>query len=671
MNESQAKERITQLRTLIDYHRYQYHVLDRQEISDEALDSLKHELVLLEDQFPHLITPDSPSQRVAGGVRSGFSKVEHTVRQWSFQDAFSEQEMIAFHDRAVRFLEKELGYTPTSVDYTCELKIDGFKIVLTYQQGVLVTAATRGDGKVGEDVTHNVKTINSIPLRLSQPIDIVVEGEIWMSRQEFDRINDERKQQGEELYANPRNIAAGSIRQLDTRMVEQRKLDAFCYDIGSASIPLPGTQYEELTLLRTLGFKVNPHIMRTSTIHQAIDFWHQQSQKKESYPYWIDGIVIKIDNKEYQDLLGFTGKSPRFAIACKFPAEETTTVIEDIHVQIGRTGVLTPVAHVRPVTVAGSVVSRATLHNQDEIDRLDVRIGDTVIIRKAGDIIPEVVRVLPELRNGREKKFSLLEYAHKHHWNIAQEISSNDTQSVAYYLSDKKHPEIIKNQIIHFASKKAMNIRGLGDKIVIKLYDAGLIQDSADIYSLTAGDLMTLENFKEKSTQNLLASLDASRKISLARFLFALGIRHVGEETAELVARSFGSLERVMTATYDELVALDGIGTTVAESMVAWFSDTENLDLLQRLRASITCVQEQFSSDISLRDMTFVITGTFIQYTRDELKKILKEKGARVASSVSAQTDYVMVGNDPGSKKDTAEQLGIPLIYEKDLGRFI
>jgi len=667
VNKKEAEKRIEKLRESIAYYRYQYHVLDQEDISAEALDSLKHELAKLEETYPDLVTLDSPTQRVAGGVLPGFEKVIHTVRQWSFADVFNDEEIKEFDARVRRMLVKE-GFDDSDVVYTCEPKIDGFKIILTYEKGLLKTAATRGDGRVGEDVTQNVKTIESVPLRLHKPIDIVVEGEIWMPTDEFERVNKERKKLGEPLYANPRNIAAGTIRQLDSTVAASRKLDCFIYDIGSASITIPDSQYEELVLLRELGFKVNKHFVKAKNVDEVIAYWKSQEKKKKSEQYWVDGVVAKVDSKKYQDALGFTGKAPRFAIAIKFPAEEVTTIVEDIVVQIGRTGALTPVAYLQPVSVAGSTVSRATLHNQDEIDRLDVRIGDTVIIRKAGDIIPDIVEVLTELRSGTEKKFSLTLYAKKHGWDITKEAIGTKDTSAAWYIKDKNHPEIMQEQLVHFVSKKAMNIDGMGEQFARRFFELGLVRDPADIYTLTEGDITPLEHFKEKATKNLLVAIDASKRVTLDRFIFALGIRHVGEETAELLAETFGSFDRLQHTKLSELIPIDGIGETVATSVIEWFSDRENQDLLARLLPHVS-IQNPKKKDVhtlKLLKKTFVLTGTLSVLDRDQAKVRIKALGGSVAGSVSKKTDYVVVGENPGSKYDDAQKLGVHILDEKD-----
>jgi len=667
-----VEKRIVKLRETIAYHRYQYHVLDQQEISDEALDSLKHELAKLEEEYPELVTPDSPTQRVAGGVREGFSKVTHTVRQWSFADAFDAEEITEFDDRLRRMLGKE-DIIVGDLTYTCEPKIDGFKIILTYKKGILVTAATRGDGKAGEDVTQNVKTIESIPLRLKQDIDCVVEGEIWMPQPEFDRINKQRKKEGQPLYANPRNIAAGTIRQLDSRVAAERKLDCFIYDLGSASIDIPESQYDELQLLQKLGFKVNKHFVRAKNIAEVISYWKKQEKVKNKEVYWVDGVVAKIDRKDYQDTLGYTGKAPRFAIAIKFPAEEVTTVVEDVHVQVGRTGALTPVAHLQPALVAGSTVSRATLHNQDEIDRLDVRIGDTVIIRKAGDIIPDVVKVLTEMRDGSEQKFSIEKYAEKYDWSITKEETSGNEESAAWYISDKNHPKIVQEQLVHFVSKKAMNIDGLGEKVVRRFYELGMIKDASDIYTLQADEILPLESFKEKSTQNLLDAIEQSKKVTLSKFIFGLGIRHVGEETAELLANHFGTFGKLQKTSLGKLVPIDGVGGTVAESIVEYFSDVGNQELLERLllHVNIKNPKKKPDSELIFKDMTFVLTGTMENLSRDEAKLIIKGLGGSVSSSVSKKTTYVLAGENPGSKYEKAKELGVQILNEQELKKMI
>ncbi|MEK7147953.1 MAG: NAD-dependent DNA ligase LigA, partial [Patescibacteria group bacterium] len=530
----EIKERVKKLRETIERHRQLYHTHDKPEISDEAYDALVRELEELEAQYQEFRMGDSPTQRVGGLPLEKFEKVTHEIPQWSFNDAFSEEDMIAF-DKRVR---KVLGKTPT---YTSELKIDGLKVVLTYKKGYLKLAATRGDGRVGEDVTQNVRTISAIPLKLTKPISIIVEGEAYMSKTVFDTLNMERKKNGDELFANPRNVAAGSLRQLDPKITASRKLDNFVYDIAyfeprsdlnGSKGPTLNTQEEELKLLKTLGFKVNPHFQKFKDIEGVIGYWKSWEKKKDKEDYLIDGVVVKVNEREYQQQLGFTGKAPRFGIAFKFPALQVTTVIENITLQLGRTGVLTPVAMLRPVTVAGSTVSRATLHNEDEIKRKDIRIGDTVIIQKAGDVIPEVVGPVLEMRTGKEKIFKF-----PSHFPLCGgdgRIERIPGQA-AYRCVAKDSYEQQKRKLSHFASRNVFDIDGLGPKIITQLMEAEIISNFDDIFTIKRGDLETLDRFGEKSIDNLLNSIEKARDVTLPRFIASLSIPQVGEETSRLL----------------------------------------------------------------------------------------------------------------------------------------
>ncbi|NOY35896.1 MAG: NAD-dependent DNA ligase LigA [bacterium] len=669
MNKADAKKRAEKLRKLINHHRYLYHVLDRQEISDEALDSLKHELYELEQKFPELVTPDSPTQRVGGKPLDKFSKIRHKVRQWSFEDVFTEDEIREFDARLKRMLAKAGVEPKKEPEYTCELKIDGFKIVLTYENGFLKTAATRGDGLVGEDVTQNVKTIESIPLKIEKEFDAVVEGEIWMGKREFERLNAERKRKGEPLFANPRNVAAGSIRQLDPKVAASRKLDSFMYDLTILGTPAPGafrrpeTQYEELELLRELGFKVNPHFKLCGNIEEVIAFWKEWAKKRDNMNYWIDGIVVKLNKIEWQEKLGYTGKSPRFAIAFKFPAEQAATVVEDIQIQVGRTGALTPVAHLRPVTVAGSVVSRATLHNEDEIKKLDVRIGDTVIIQKAGDVIPDIVKVLKEIRDGGEKIFKMPKKC-----PICGAPVEREEGSPIVRCPNKKCATRHRRALHYFVSKQGFDIEGMGPKVVDALLDSGLVTDAANIFDLKEGDVSPLERFAEKSAENLIKSISARREISLPRFITALGILHVGERTARALADRFGSIEKLREAPLDELESVNDVGVVVAKSVYDWFRDEYNKKFLSKLldRVKIKPLGREAPKSGKLKGKKFVLTGSLGSMPREEAKEKIIALGGEVASSVSKNTDFVVAGKDPGSKYERAKQLGVKTLNEKE-----
>ncbi|MFH1187925.1 MAG: NAD-dependent DNA ligase LigA [bacterium] len=720
------KSRAEKLRDLINEHRYKYHVLDDPTISDVVYTSLMNELSGIEKDHPELKTPDSPTQKVGGEPLDKFEKITHKVAQWSFNDAFEEKDIIDFDERVVKILEKELG-EKVKLDYLCEIKIDGFKIILTYEKGLLKTAATRGDGKVGEDVTANVKTIDSVPLKLRQDVDVVVEGEIWMGVDEFKRINKDRKKIGEPEFANPRNAAAGSIRQLDPKIAASRNLDCFIYDLGLSDFEAPDSQEKELKKLQELGFKVNKNFKLCKTIDEIIAFWKHWSKNREKEQYWIDGIVIKVNEVKYQKVLGYTGKAPRFAIALKFPAEQSTTVVEDIQIQIGRVGTLTPVAHLRPVKVAGSTVSRATLHNEDQIKRLDVRAGDTVVIQKAGDIIPEIVEVLKKLRPNGTKEFKMPLFCPI----CGSKVIRNEGEAATVCSNSNCFARQLRG-IIHFVSKKALNIDGMGEKIVEQLVNAGLVKDFADIFSLTKGDLEPLERFAEKSAENLVLAIEASKKVEASKFIFGLGIKHLGEEGSELVVGKLiesilqnkqdyfvSALEsprikcggdssgaagecsagvsqaRTPVRTIaDELKFKDkltlenlikvapsiskedwesahGIGEKVAETVYGWFNDKKNLELLKKLeKAGVELVVEEFSlaqgAGKKFDGKTFVLTGTLSSLSRDEAKQKIKNLGGHVSGSVSKKTDYVVAGSEPGSKYDNAKELGVKIVGEED-----
>lgn len=683
--------RYTKLKNSVNHYRRQYHVFDKEEISPAALDSLKEELVQLEGKYPELISPDSPSQRVAGAPLPQFKKVRHKVAQWSFNDAFTEQDMREFGER----VRKGLGKSPSrrrderdpnssakdfaEPTYTCELKIDGLKVVLEYEKGILKTAATRGDGTVGEDVTHNVRTIESVPLSLTRPVDIIVEGEIWMSERSLEKINKERAKQDEPLFANPRNAAAGSIRQLDPKIAAARGLDTFIYDVAQTSEKLQGTQWGELEYLRNLGFKVNPHFELAGSIDEVLEYWKKWKTKNKSQGYWIDGVVVKVNEVDAQERLGFTGKAPRFAIAFKFPAEQVTTVVEDIVLQVGRTGVLTPVAHLRPVSVAGSTVSRATLHNEDEINRLDVRMGDTVILQKAGDVIPDIVSVLTELRTGKEKKYK---------WPTHVPECGGDGRiervggQAAWRCVYKNSFAQERRKLRHFASKNALNIEGLGPSTVDALLEAGLAQHFDDFFTLTEGDLLTLEGFADTSAKKLIESIGrAAKHVPLSRLIAGLSISQVGEETAILLAQKYKSISLLAQASEAELEAINGIGPIVAKCIYEWFHEKpaspkkssqggENKKLVERLKKVLHIENPDYALRAGAKKLpflgkVFVLTGTMEHMDRDQAKEALRKLGASVSSSVSKNTYAVVAGEAPGSKLDKARELGVKILTEQ------
>lgn len=671
MDKKEAKQRIEKLKKEINHHRYYYHVLDKQEISDAALDSLKHELDQLEKEFPELITPDSPTQRVGGKPLDFFQKLVHKNPMLSLTDAFLFEELKNWEVRNKKLLPPE-----TRLDYYAELKVDGLAISLIYRNGLLWKGATRGDGKVGEEVTKNLKTIEAIPLKLNIDFlsqatrsearqELEVRGEVYMAKADFEKLNQRQKKKGVTAFANPRNAAAGSVRQLDSKVTAFRKLSFMAYslitDLGQK------THEQSHLLLSKLGFKSgsekknqNRHC---SSIEAVEQYYQAVSRKRENLPFWIDGIVININSQDTFKKLGVVGKAPRGAIAYKYPAEQATTIVEDIQVQVGRTGALTPVAHLKPVQVAGSTVSRATLHNEDEIERLGVKIGDTVIIQKAGDIIPDVVKVLPKLRTGKEKKFKMPEKC-----PICGSKVFRQKGEVAHYCSNKNCFAVQKEKIYHFVSKKAFDIDGLGPKIIDQLIENGLIKDFAGIFLLTALDLEPLERFAEKSAANIAEAIIKAKKVTLARFIYALGIRHVGEETAIDLANYFGSLAQLQKAGLEELSKVYDIGGVVAESIVEYFQNPKNNSLVSRMLEQGLRIEEPKSRKRAVvAGKTFVITGTLPAISREEAKTKIREAGGRVSSSISKNTDYLVLGTNPGSKFKKAKELGTNTISEKKL----
>ena len=660
MIKQDAKKRIDKLKNEIEHHRFLYHVQDTQEISDAALDSLKHELFELEQQYPDLITPDSPTQRVGGSPLDKFTKVKHSQPILSLEDVFSPEEV-------VKWSEKNQKIVQGPYDYFCELKLDGLTAVLTYQDGILVRGATRGDGKIGEDVTQNLKTIESIPLKLKTqnsklkiPRLFEVRGEVVMTKKVFEKINQEQQKNGLPIYANPRNVASGTIRQLDSKIVASRKLNYFAYeiitDVGQK------THEEVHQILDSLGFKTNPNCEHCENLNEVDRYLNKWENKRTKLDYQTDGVVIVINDVASQKKLGSVGKAERWMSAYKFPAEQATTIVEDIKIQVGRLGTLTPVALLKSVRLAGSTVSRATLHNQDEINRLDVKIGDTVIIQKAGDIIPDIIKVLINLRTGKEKSFKM-----PVNCPICQSPVKKLPEEVNYYCTNKKCFAVEKERLIHFVSKKAFNIDGLGPKIIEQLINEGLLISPADLFKLTPGDLKPLERFAEKSAQNLVEAIQGAKKIELAKFIYALGIRHVGEETAIQLANYFGSLKKIQEASFEELESINDVGTVVAQSICDFFHDKDHLKLLEELEnigVHVSYIVDRVSK--RLNGKSFVLTGTLKSLSRDEVKDKIRQAGGQVSSSVSKKTDYVVVGEEPGSKYNKAKQLGVKIISEKE-----
>jgi DNA ligase (NAD+) len=660
-------ERATKLRELIDHHRRLYHTHDKPEISDQAYDALLQELEDLEEKYPELLTPDSPTQRVGGAPLPEFIKVKHKVAQWSFNDAFAEEDLVSFDERVRKFIKAETG-GDGSPTYSCELKIDGLKIVLEYEKGILVCAATRGDGVVGEDVTHNVRTIPTVPLKLSKPVGIIVEGEIYMKKSNLVRLNQKQEKEGKPLFANARNVAAGSIRQLDPKIAASRRLDNFVYDIAKYEGRMPKSQTEELELLRELGFTVNEHSRHVKGIEGTIGYWKEWQKKAPKEDYLIDGVVIKVDERNYQEALGYTGKAPRWGIAFKFPAEQVTTVLEDIVFQVGRTGVITPVAVLKPVLVAGTTVSRATLHNEDEIKRLDVRIGDTVILQKAGDIIPDIVKVVTELRTGKEKPFVFP--THIPECGGDGRIERVPGQA-AHRCVVKDSQTLIRRKLRYFASRGALDIEGCGPKVIDALLDAGLIASFPDLFTLKKGDILALPRFGEKSADNLYESLQKARTTTLPKLLTGLSIDHVGEETAHLLAEKFKALDKLALATEEELSAIDGIGPVVAKSVYQWFNDKKNQKMLAKLLKELTLEKVAATTSGRLSGFTFVLTGTLPTLERADAEDMIRKAGGNVSSSVSKNTSYVVAGESAGSKLEKAQKLGVKVIGEEELKKLL
>ncbi|MEA2006587.1 MAG: NAD-dependent DNA ligase LigA [Patescibacteria group bacterium] len=677
----EIKQRAENLRQTIDDYRYRYHVLDDPTITDESYDSLLDELRQLEKKHPELKTADSPTGRIGGEPLDKFEKVIHKKRQWSLDDAFSFEQLVQWEERITKILLKKGA--DEKIEYITEVKIDGLKIILDYENGILIRGATRGDGKIGENVTENIKTIQSVPLKLDKPLDMTVVGECWLSDSELKRINRTREKSGMAQFANSRNAAAGSIRQLDSKIAASRGLSSFIYDIDDIKTKngQHKTHLEEMKLLEELKFKVNKRYELCENLEQVKEVYEKWEKKRNDQKFGIDGLVIKVNSKSLQKELGYTGKSPRFAIAWKFPAEKTTTVVEGIEVQVGRTGVLTPVAVLRPVPIAGSTISRATLHNEDEIKKKGVKIGDTVVIQKAGDVIPEVVEVIKKMRTGKEKGFSMPSRCPICGGDVKREVilDKKKQQSAAHYCTNKSCFAIEKEQIIHFVSKKGFGIEGLGEKIVEQLIEEGLISSNADIFALKKGDLEPLERFAEKSSENLIDAIEQSKEIALEKFLFALGIRHFGEESAILIKDNllkgkklskpselvdvFGEIDQ------ERLEQVNGIGSAMAQSIVLWFSEKENHRHLKRMtELGVVFLKEGKTAQIGtkLNDQSFVLTGTLQNLTRDQAKDLIRKAGGRVSSSVSSKTDFVVVGKDPGSKAQKAGALRVKIIEESE-----
>ncbi|OMP68018.1 NAD-dependent DNA ligase LigA [Domibacillus epiphyticus] len=663
MDVTAAEQRVQELHVILNKYSYEYYVIDQPSVPDAEYDRLLKELSDLEAEFPQLQTPDSPTQRVGGAVLDAFQKVRHDVPMLSLGNAFDEAGLRDF-DRRVGQLIGSHDYS-----YVCELKIDGLAVSLKYENGLFVQGATRGDGTTGEDITANLKTIHSIPLRLKKPFTMEVRGEAFMPKQSFIALNAIRDERGEEPFANPRNAAAGSLRQLDPRNAASRNLDIFLYSIANPESIDVESHSEGLDMLDSLGFKTNKERRVCKTIEDVIQYVRDQSEKRASLPYDIDGIVIKVDSLSQQDELGYTAKSPRWATAYKFPAEEVVTKLIDIILSVGRTGVVTPTAVLQPVRVAGTTVGRASLHNEDLIREKDIRIGDMVVVKKAGDIIPEVVSVLTDRRSGEEKEF--------HMPTECPECESELVrleEEVALRCINPQCPAQIREGMNHFVSRNAMNIDGLGEKVVAQLYREKLIKDVADLYSLKKEELIQLERMGEKSADNLLAAIELSKQNSLERLLFGLGIRHVGAKAAKTLAMEFGTMDRLKEASAEELTGIHEIGSKMADAVVQYFEQPEVSELIGKLRdAGVNMTydgpvrMQEIEGDSPFAGKTIVLTGKLEQMTRNEVKERIEALGGNVTGSVSKKTDLVIAGAEAGSKLEKAEKLGVEVWDEQRL----
>lgn len=661
----QAARRAAELREQIAYHNERYHVHDAPEISDAEFDRLMRELLEIERQYPELITPDSPARRVGGAPARDFPPVVHRTPMLSLDNAYDAGELRAWDERVRRLLEGE------PYEYVAELKIDGLAVSLLYEQGVFARGATRGDGERGEDITNNLRTIRSVPLQLKDPaITLEVRGEVFMPRDAFLQLNADREEKGESLFANPRNAAAGSLRQLDPGVTAARRLDLFAYGIGEIVGPELATHWQRLEFLRSAGFLVNPHAKRCTDIEAAIAFCQEWGDQRATLPYEIDGIVIKVNDVGQQLRMGTTAKSPRWAIAYKFPAQQVTTVVRDIVVNVGRTGAVTPMAIMDPVTVSGSTVSRASLHNEEYIRSKDIRIGDTVILQKAGDVIPEIVAVVPEQRTGSERIFEMPVNCPA----CGAAVVRPPGEAIARCVGESCPAQLVE-RLIHFASRDAMDIDGLGPAVLTQLAERGLVRDPADLYQLGFEDFLSLERMGEKSAQNLLDAISVSKSRGLARVLFALGIRHVGEGVARELAAYFAEMEKLVAATREELLAVPDVGAKIADSLVACFSDPQNRALIDRLAAAgVEMTADRPAAPAAAGPFTgkqVVLTGTLSKRTRKQAEELILAAGGAISGSVGRKTDYVVAGAEAGSKLERARELGVPVLSEEEFEQML
>lgn len=652
------KERMDELIDIINEADYNYHTLDNPTITDQEYDKYLRELIEIETSHPNWVREDSPTQHAGGKIIEGFEKVNHQIPMMSISDVFSESEIIAFDER----IRKE-GFHP---EYVCELKIDGLSVSLLYEKGRLVRAATRGDGTIGEDITHNAKTIKVIPLKLKEEVDIEVRGEIFMNKKTLEKLNEERKKNGQPLLQNCRNAAAGSIRQLDSKIAASRKLDNFIYHLPNPLDYGIHTHYEALEYMKSLGFKVNPNNRLVKNIHEVIEYIEEKGNERDSLPYDIDGIVIKVNNIDDQQRLGTTAKYPKWCTAYKFPAKEVLTKLTDIIFTVGRTGQITPNAVLEPVIVAGSTISRATLHNEDYVKEKDLKIGDIVSIRKAGDVIPEVVEVKKERRTGNEKDFEMITNCPMCNTPLIKKEGQVD-----YYCPNNKCPARSVESLIHFVSRDAMNIDGLGDRIMEDFYNFHFIATIPDIYSLKnhEKDLTRLEGYGDKSVTNLLNAIEESKNNSLEKLIFGLGIPHVGAKTAKLLAQKYKTLQKLMSATEEELTMIPDIGGIIAKSVVNYFQDEHHHAMVEELidlGLNTTYLGQEIIENEEFAGKSFVLTGSLTIFTRDEAKEKIESLGGKTVDSVSKKTSVVIVGEKPGSKYDKALQLGIPIWTEEE-----
>ncbi|WP_409296686.1 NAD-dependent DNA ligase LigA [Peribacillus sp. SCS-26] len=660
MERMEAEKQILELQTLINQYNYEYHVLDKPSVPDAEYDSRLRELVELEEQFPEFRTPDSPTQRVGGAILEMFEKVEHRTPMLSLGNAFNDADLRDF-DRRVR------GAAGDEITYVCELKIDGLAVSLRYEDGLFVKGATRGDGTIGEDITANLRTIKSIPLRIKEPFTMEVRGEAFMPKRSFEALNKKKEERGEEPFANPRNAAAGSLRQLDPKIAASRNLDIFLYAIADFGETGIDSHSEGLDLLDELGFKTNRERKRCTDIEEVIHYIEGWTEKRPDLPYDIDGIVVKVDSISQQQDLGTTAKSPRWAIAYKFPAEEVVTILKDIELNVGRTGAVTPTAILEPVRVAGTTVQRATLHNEDLIKEKDIKIGDHVVVKKAGDIIPEIVNVLPERRTGDEVDFSMPAHCPE----CGSDLVRIEGEAARRCINPKC-PAQIREGLIHFVSRNAMNIDGLGEKVISQLFAGSLIGDVADIYKLTHEQLIGMERMGEKSASNLLKAIENSKSNSLEKLLFGLGIRLVGAKAAKTLSQVFGTMDALSQASYDELTAINEIGGKMADSITAYFDLEEVKELLAELKAAGVNLEYKgprpvtaAESDSVFAGKTIVLTGKLEQLSRNEAKEKIEALGGNVSGSVSKKTDLVIAGEDAGSKLTKAQELGVEVWDEE------